>query len=93
MYCGILKLYVHLRDICFAGIAMGYVYEEPLLYDTFPDDFVWGAATAAYQVILGKAVSQPTNRLIETVERERESVAALVFLGIHSRISLSTITF
>ncbi len=40
-----------------------------------------------------KAVSQPTNRQIETVERERESVAALVFFGFHYRISLSTITF
>ena len=28
----------------------GYNYEEPLLYDTFPDDFIWGTATAAYQV-------------------------------------------
>ena len=27
-----------------------YVYEEPLLYDTFPDDFLWGVATSAYQV-------------------------------------------
>ena len=32
----------------------GYEYEEPLLYDTFPDGFVWGAATAAYQVGLKK---------------------------------------
>ena len=30
--------------------VQGYDYEEPLLYDTFPDGFVWGAATAAYQV-------------------------------------------
>ena len=28
----------------------GYNYEEPLLYDTFPEDFMWGTATAAYQV-------------------------------------------
>ena len=28
----------------------GYTYEEPLLYGTFPDGFVWGTATAAYQV-------------------------------------------
>ena len=28
----------------------GYTIEEPLLYDTFPEDFIWGAATAAYQV-------------------------------------------
>ena len=28
----------------------GYDIEEPLLYDTFPDDFMWGTATAAYQV-------------------------------------------
>jgi len=27
-----------------------YVYEEPLLYDTFPDDFLWGVATSAYQI-------------------------------------------
>ena len=35
----------------------GYNIEEPLYYDTFPDDFLWGTATAAYQVI---------NELIET---------------------------
>ena len=29
---------------------MSYVPEETLLYDKFPDDFVWGAATAAYQI-------------------------------------------
>ena len=29
----------------------GYNIEEPLYYDTFPDDFLWGTATAAYQVI------------------------------------------
>ena len=29
----------------------GYTIEEPLYYDTFPDDFLWGTATAAYQVI------------------------------------------
>ncbi|RUS78874.1 hypothetical protein EGW08_013349, partial [Elysia chlorotica] len=40
-----------------APVAAG-IYEEPqlqegdqdFLYDTFPDGFVWGAATAAYQV-------------------------------------------
>ena len=30
--------------------VIAYNPEEPLLYDTFPDDFTWGAATAAYQV-------------------------------------------
>ena len=28
----------------------GFEYEEQLLYDTFPNGFVWGAATSAYQV-------------------------------------------
>ena len=27
-----------------------YEIEEPLLYDTFPEGFLWGTATAAYQV-------------------------------------------
>ena len=30
--------------------VIAYNPEEPLLYDTFPNDFIWGAATAAYQV-------------------------------------------
>ena len=27
-------------------------YEEPLLYGSFPEGFLWGTATAAYQVKL-----------------------------------------
>ena len=27
-----------------------YVMEEPLLYGSFPENFMWGAATAAYQI-------------------------------------------
>ena len=27
-----------------------YEYEEPLLYDSFPEDFMWGVATSAFQV-------------------------------------------
>ena len=34
-----------------SALDQGYAYEEPLLYDTFPDGFEWGAATAAYQVL------------------------------------------
>ena len=30
--------------------VLGYSPEEDLLYGHFPEDFVWGAATAAYQV-------------------------------------------
>ena len=29
-----------------------YEVEEELLYDTFPDGFLWGTATAAYQVCI-----------------------------------------
>jgi hypothetical protein len=42
---------------------------------------------------VGKAVSETTNRQIESVNRERESVVTLLSFGIHYRISLSTITF
>ena len=34
-----------------AAAAQAYSPEEELLYGSFPNDFVWGAATAAYQVI------------------------------------------
>ena len=30
----------------------GYEIEESIYYDTFPDGFLWGTATAAYQVRL-----------------------------------------
>jgi len=33
-----------------ATITLAYDAEEPLLYESFPADFVWGAATAAYQI-------------------------------------------
>ena len=39
--------------LCAAGVletGSAYIYEEELLYDHFPEDFLWGAATAAYQV-------------------------------------------
>ena len=32
------------------ALALAYSPEEELLFDTFPDDFLWGSATAAYQV-------------------------------------------
>ena len=39
---------------CVAGtikaVLPDYEVEEPLLYDTFPESFLWGTATAAYQV-------------------------------------------
>merc|ERR1712241_745274 len=32
------------------ALALAYNPEEPLLFDSFPDDFLWGSATAAYQI-------------------------------------------
>ena len=31
--------------------CLAYSPEEPLLYSSFPQDFLWGSATAAYQVL------------------------------------------
>jgi len=39
-----------LVSLCLIQLALGYLPEEPLLYDHFPDDFIWGAATSAYQI-------------------------------------------
>ena len=32
------------------GSVAGIYVDEPLLYDTFPADFIWAAATSAHQV-------------------------------------------
>ena len=37
-------------SFCLLQIAWAYIPEEPLLYDHFPADFIWGVATAAYQI-------------------------------------------
>ena len=42
---------INLLIFLFMYNVIAYNPEEPLLYDTFPDDFTWGAATAAYQVL------------------------------------------
>lgn len=38
------------KILIFAAAVQAYSPEEALLYGNFPQDFVWGAATAAYQV-------------------------------------------
>lgn len=32
------------------GSVTGIYVDEPLLYDTFPTDFMWAAATSAHQI-------------------------------------------
>jgi hypothetical protein len=32
------------------GTVAGIYVDEPLLYDTFPPDFIWAAATSAHQI-------------------------------------------
>jgi len=44
-----MKSFLLLLSLSVLGHAQ-YIYEEELLYDTFPEDFVWGTATAAYQI-------------------------------------------
>lgn len=33
-----------------SGLVAGIYVDEPLLYDTFPPDFMWATATSAYQI-------------------------------------------
>ena len=33
-----------------SATVAGIYVDEPLLYDTFPPDFMWAAATSAYQI-------------------------------------------
>ena len=40
-----------IKILLLGAAAQAYSPEEELLYGSFPNDFVWGAATAAYQVI------------------------------------------
>ena len=37
-------------DLKKENLNKNYNMEEPLLYASFPDGFIWGAATAAYQI-------------------------------------------
>jgi len=39
-----------IKILLFVAAAKAYSPEEELLYGSFPNDFVWGAATAAYQI-------------------------------------------
>ncbi len=41
------RLWMQLAVITF---AKGIYVDEPLLYDNFPSDFMWAAATSAYQI-------------------------------------------
>ena len=43
-------LCVILLSVLLPCLVESYQAEEPLLQDNFPPDFVWGAATAAYQI-------------------------------------------
>ena len=41
---------VFLLSLCAKLSLSGYVYEEELIYGTFPEGFKWGVATGSYQV-------------------------------------------
>nr|CAH0099626.1 unnamed protein product [Daphnia galeata] len=40
----------HWLLLAFFALATGIYVDEPLLYDNFPSDFMWAAATSAYQI-------------------------------------------
>ena len=46
----VLSLCISVQTNAHPDPVPGYTIEEPICYDTFPKDFIWGAATAAYQV-------------------------------------------
>ena len=53
-YSFIMNLMQHICCIFFVLISQSHCYEieEELLYGHFPEDFIWGSATAAYQVLI-----------------------------------------
>ena len=55
MSCQIIFIFCLLAVVnCHPDPIPGYEIEEPIFYDTFPDGFLWGTATAAYQVSNGQ---------------------------------------
>ena len=56
-----------IKILLLVAAAQAYSPEEELLYGSFPNDFVWGAATAAYQVLCPhkQRVSMPMSAQIE----------------------------
>lgn len=39
-----------LMQLAVFALTTGIYVDEPLIYDNFPSDFMWAAATSAYQI-------------------------------------------
>ena len=42
-------------EVNVSNVRANFTLEESLLYKSFPEDFIWGVATSAYQVSNKKA--------------------------------------
>lgn len=62
------SLLVFLAAACFLGIESQHTKDDPFLYGKFPDGFMWGTATASYQVEGAWNVSGEWNRSISHVQ-------------------------
>ena len=47
--------------------VLSYKAEEELLYDHFPDDFMWGAATAAYQIEVNCLITETVHNVLSII--------------------------
>ena len=47
--------------------VLSYNAEEELLYDHFPDDFMWGAATAAYQIEVNCLTTETVHNVLPII--------------------------